>query len=435
MIKKYLLKADRFIIFLILIFVSTIGAMLWHLSYIQSYLVKVNALDTAKQLTIVLREVRSLYASDVIAPASAHGIVITHDTKSKKNSIPLPATFSMQLGDLLARHSGGAKSKLYSPFPFPWRKDTGGLKDSFSKAAWQALSTKGNEPYTQFVQTGSGVELRYAIADRMQSSCIQCHNTHPQSPKTDWKVGDLRGVIEVAVPLNALNAKASLQTGKTAAIYSAIGFFLLIGLVVTFRRLQNSNKILEAKTLELELVNNKLKDLSEVDPLTDIYNRRYYDGRLRSDIAIAKRTMSPISMLLIDIDNFKEYNDKYGHSQGDNALKSVATTIYGSLPREADWVARVGGEEFAVILPSTDIAGANSVAEYIRMNVVKLKMPHLHSAAADTVTVSIGISSLAGPDLEGASLFQKADMALYSAKAGGKNQCRIFDENWAQRRS
>ncbi|MEH6503444.1 MAG: diguanylate cyclase [Cycloclasticus sp.] len=191
---------------------------------------------------------------------------------------------------------------------------------------------------------------------------------------------------------------------------------------------ENERQVVE-RTLEIESAKEEYKRLSETDALTQIPNRRSYDNRLADEINTAKRSGQKLALLLFDIDSFKQYNDFYGHDLGDLTLKRVAETISTTLPRSTDYVARFGGEEFVVLLPSTDTTGAYEVAERIRMSVNSLAIPHEASTVESIVTVSAGLSSMHTDELTGGDLFKQADEALYVAKASGKNRTKVFKAN------
>jgi diguanylate cyclase (GGDEF)-like protein len=166
-----------------------------------------------------------------------------------------------------------------------------------------------------------------------------------------------------------------------------------------------------------------LENLAFLDGLTSIANRRQFDQQLEKEWRRMMRQGEHLALLMIDIDNFKRFNDHYGHGAGDECLRLVAYTITGIIKRPGDLAARYGGEEFAVILPDTDASGALSVAEIMRFAVDKLAHPHAASAVADHVTISIGIASQV-PQRQGnlQDLINLADQALYRAKAMGRNQ-------------
>lgn len=174
--------------------------------------------------------------------------------------------------------------------------------------------------------------------------------------------------------------------------------------------------------IKLDEANKKLEKLSYLDSLTEIPNRRAYQERLTHEISIAKRTKTSISLLVIDLDYFKEYNDSYGHESGDLALFTIAKLIEKALPRSTDFVARYGGEEIVVILPHTSIEGAIFTAKKILQSVIDKNIEHLDSKFEKILTVSIGIvSAKAKFD----KIFSHADNALYLAKQKGRNRYEI----------
>lgn len=163
-----------------------------------------------------------------------------------------------------------------------------------------------------------------------------------------------------------------------------------------------------------------LQQLARLDGLTRLENRRSFDERLMVEWRRAMRSKRPLSVLFIDIDHFKEYNDRYGHQAGDAALTAVARCIEANLLRSSDFAARYGGEEFVVVLPETDEAGAHTVAQTLRRTVCELDIASV--GAGRRVTVSIGAATWSGHAARDASAIVKAaDEALYLAKAAGRN--------------
>jgi len=166
-----------------------------------------------------------------------------------------------------------------------------------------------------------------------------------------------------------------------------------------------------------------LRARSYVDGLTGIANRRYFDVALDRELRRAQRAKGEWSLLLIDIDSFKSYNDHFGHQQGDACLSTVAQALAAKLKRPADVAARYGGEEFAAILPDTSLEQARLHANTIRDHVAGLALPHAPSAHWPMVTLSIGVASFDRARLhEVPALIEAADKALYAAKRGGRNR-------------
>ena len=188
--------------------------------------------------------------------------------------------------------------------------------------------------------------------------------------------------------------------------------------------------ISDRTTVELYENNLDLTDKVYLDPLTGIYNRRYLEDSLKRITQSLKRSGDFLSLMMIDIDFFKKYNDTYGHSEGDTCLKKVSEAIKNTLLRPDDFVARYGGEEFTVVLPYTDESGARFLAGKILINIRELDIPHEKSEAADHVTISIGLTSSNAVYLqEGADFIKKADMALYQSKQNGRNQYTFIEFN------
>ncbi len=174
---------------------------------------------------------------------------------------------------------------------------------------------------------------------------------------------------------------------------------------------------------EQKLAQEALQTLADKDGLTGLANRRTFDERLKADWSLAQRTETDISLLFIDIDHFKQFNDTYGHQAGDDCLKLVAETLANQSLRPSDLPARYGGEEFAIILPGVDAKGAGLVAERVRKAIYDLSYPHSSNSAADCVTISIGVSSFIPEKEQQAScLIEAADQVLYQAKEKGRNR-------------
>lgn len=187
--------------------------------------------------------------------------------------------------------------------------------------------------------------------------------------------------------------------------------------------------ITEKKKAEerLKEANQKLQRLSRQDGLTEIANRRCFEEVLEVEWGRCSEEEKEFSLIMIDIDYFKVFNDMYGHLNGDNCLKQVAQTIERTLDRPDHLAARYGGEEFAVILPDTDIQSACSIADKIRKNIEDMQISHAGSKVSDIVTISVGISTIQPTqDLDRRTVIKQADSALYRAKKDGCNQVMVY---------
>lgn len=187
------------------------------------------------------------------------------------------------------------------------------------------------------------------------------------------------------------------------------------------RRLARENDLLDV-TRRLERLNDKLRRLSLLDELTGTPNRRFFNLLFRREWGRAARDALPLSLLMLDVDWFKSYNDHYGHPAGDACLTQIATTLAKRIRRPGDISARFGGEEFVVLLSSTKFDGAASVAEALRAGVANLNLEHIGSEFG-RVTISAGVASMIPQgELTSSKLLQAADQSLYRAKAAGRNR-------------
>ena len=174
---------------------------------------------------------------------------------------------------------------------------------------------------------------------------------------------------------------------------------------------------------ELKRNRDYMERISYLDGLTGIANRRKFNEFLEQSWNFAKRQLLPISLIMMDIDFFKAYNDTCGHLEGDACLIQIAQALAKAAVRKTDLVARYGGEEFVCVLPGTSLENALIVAEKLRQSVMALQIPHHHFTAGSVVTISLGVSSMIPEkDAPYKHLIQAADAALYQAKEGGRNK-------------
>ena len=192
-------------------------------------------------------------------------------------------------------------------------------------------------------------------------------------------------------------------------------------------QLKGSHDQLSAANRSLKEANRKLKHLAVTDGLTKLYNRRFFDQVFKREVGRRNRYKLPLSVVMIDIDNFKSFNDTYGHHGGDIAIKAVAEVLVESA-RTTDIIARYGGEEFVVALPLTEPSKSITFAERVRKNIEK-RVIEISDNESTSLTLSIGISGVDAKQkpVSTSELLKTADQALYQSKAQGKNQCQLFE--------
>ncbi|MGK0240116.1 MAG: two-component system aerobic respiration control sensor histidine kinase ArcB [Candidatus Pelagisphaera sp.] len=233
-------------------------------------LLRSSALNDAKLFSRSIDNFRTVYTEDVVDRLKDSGIKFSHDYAEKENTIPLPATLTIKLGEKIGTPGNEIGAKLYSPYPFPWREEEGGLRDDFSKQAWESLNKNPDTPYYAFEQIDGKSTLRYATADLMRPNCVDCHNAHPNTPKKGWNTGDIRGILEISRSLDTTVANSDALVKKTFSINAIVTilFLTILGTVmfglrnytigmasIEKMKLENASALNEAKTKSAFLAN------------------------------------------------------------------------------------------------------------------------------------------------------------------------------------
>jgi adenylate cyclase len=227
---------DHTLLVLIIMFCVGVVIILWHVSRLQSNLIESVALNHASLYAQALEEFRTLYTSEVAVRAQSIGVEVTHDYDTREGAIPEPNTLSLLLGIHIAERGTGGQPRVYSDYPFHWRQN-GGPQDDFERQALQYLRQHPDQVFTRFEPFNGRPSLRYAKADHMRASCVSCHNTHPDSPRTTWQEGDVQGVLEVILPLDAAvaqthaNLRGTFYLVMTMTVFGVLGLMLVIGAV------------------------------------------------------------------------------------------------------------------------------------------------------------------------------------------------------------
>ena len=214
-----------------------------------------------------------------------------------------------------------------------------------------------------------------------------------------------------------------------AILFAFDGPFCYLARVRALRRRQaDLERLVAERTAQVEAANSRLAQLAREDSLTGVANRRMLDEMLEEEWRRAIRQRTPLAMLLIDVDLFKDFNDRQGHPAGDACLKAIATSVAQNCRRAGEFVARYGGEEFAALLPGVAAADAFAAAEKVRTGAEALGILHPASTVGPVVTVSIGVAwAMPGAGKTAAGLLYAADQALYRAKQNGRNRVESAD--------
>ncbi|MGK9063869.1 sensor domain-containing diguanylate cyclase [Stutzerimonas chloritidismutans] len=247
-------------------------------------------------------------------------------------------------------------------------------------------------------------------------------------PGTIARLAAGEAIADIELTLAGRHYQLTIQAVQDHDVDQVIGMTLAMTDVTEQHRLRR--QLAEANQ-HMAQANARLSELADTDYLTGLPNRRRFDETLQAEVARARREGNALSLLLLDIDFFKRYNDHYGHQAGDDCLRRLAQLLRAGVFRPADLACRYGGEEFAVILPGLDGAAAERIAERLREGLFAAALPH-ELAPTGRITTSIGIATLPGatvsPPDAGASagrLLEEADRRLYMAKRGGRNQVSV----------
>ena len=247
---------DRTVTTLVLLFVMGAALVLWQQWRFQSDMIKFMAEEDAKAYSEALATFRTVYTANVVNTAKKHGLEVTHDFDQKENAIPLPATLTKILAQQIGEQGSGIKASLYSKYPFPFRGRVGEFPDPFAEAAWNALTLDPKQAFQREEFIDGKSFLRYATADLMRKACVECHNTHPDSPKTDWREGDVRGVLEVSLPLERIKNQQRSGFWQLATILGVLASLGGLGVVLAVGRTRNAT--------ELDILNRSSRELAEL---------------------------------------------------------------------------------------------------------------------------------------------------------------------------
>lgn len=289
--------------------------------------------------------------------------------------------------------------------------------DDFEKTSL-ALFEKGTQEKFSLIKEDSKLIYRYIAPLYVEKKCLQCH------AKQGYKEGDVRGGISVT--FDVTDIKNQMALNRNILIGLNIAFSLILLGIIFLLTSKAARKLSKAYSM--------IEKLSIKDELTQLYNRRYFYTRLDEEISRADRYGNQISIVMIDIDHFKQVNDVYGHQAGDSVLKDIAY-IVKSNSRKVNIAARYGGEEFVVILQETDKNHACLFAEKIR-KLIENHGTDISSGKTIKVTASFGVSSLGmiNKDIieKSRQIIKLADDALYKAKKSGRNQVAVFSDHGSQ---
>jgi len=274
-------------------------------------------------------------------------------------------------------------------------------------------------------------DLKIALAQSGQQALDYVESKQPDLILLDIMMPGMDG-YEVCKRLKENDATKNIPVIFITALNNSDDEYLGLSLgAVDYIAKPFNPKIVKARIdnyLRLKRKTDLLENLSSIDGLTEIANRRKFEEIIDIEWKRAKRSQTMLSILMIDIDYFKQFNDTYGHASGDNCLRRVAKTLKNTLNRPADFVARYGGEEFIAILPETKNNSAVEIANQMRTGIENLNIPHEKSKVSEFVTISMGVATAIPQNNSSQErLIEAADKCLYTAKERGRNQAQSIE--------
>lgn len=342
--------------------------------------------------------IRNFYQETVVERVLGSDVMVAHDFRELEQSIPIPATMMIELAHYLNGSDIDVTFALLSDYPFPWRADRHLLE--FDVEALNALRSTDEREYFSFEKEAGRTYLHYARPVLMEEGCVSCHNSHPDSPKTDWSVGDVRAIQVFEIPID-----------ETAS-GSQIGFAWLVGAIIfTATTAIYALLLMNWRSEQARLL---LLRQAHFDTLTGTMRRQRFQEKYGH-----RNREREYLLAIADIDDFKAVNTNVGHAAGDVVLEKAAEGLKDSFP-EAEVICRYGGEEFLVLIDRERIEGDE--AEYFERAVRNFsKRGGRMEKSISPVTISIGYAKLpADADLNFVST--QADFALRHAKRLGKNR-------------
>lgn len=404
------------IAFFSVIFMLMASISLFAVQKFQNSTTTLLASRTAEVIATTVNQARVSYSAD-IAQISLHpDITVETLYHGKPLSIPNPATFAIELGEKVSNREAGIIIHTYSKYPFKSRALTGGPQDKFQRDALAVLSTS-TPVFERIEKLGGTPVLRHAEAIYMETSCVNCHNYHPNSPKKDWQVGDMRGAIDVTVPLEGGNDELATLVRYSYIIFMAFSVISLLGMFITLKRTHRQSQELDRK---VKIRTTILNEMAYTDSLTLIANRRSYEEFSDNIINQKCANSLPLAIIIYDLDHFKQINDQYGHDVGDECLVAVVSAVSAILPEGNNFHARIGGEEFAIILKNVSNDELEKTVQRVLDSVRQVNIP---KQPAIKITCSIGATlstALNEPTIK--NIVKTADDALYEAKSLGRDQ-------------
>lgn len=389
----------RTILILAILFCAGVAGALWNMSRLSSKLIISQAYQNAIVYARAIEEARTLYSSQAVNRVEGvHGVVVTHDYAAQEGAVPLPATYLIELGQHLSKNNMGMGVRLYSDYPFPWRQADGGARDEFESQALAELRQRPEQPYFQVEDVRGRRSLRYAQADILTPSCVSCHNQHPDSPKTDWKVGDVRGVLEIITPLDTFTDQVYSGLQETFLMLTLLSLLALTGIALVINRLRQTSQDLELRVIERTA---QLQTTNQELAIEQAKSERLLLNVLPKAIALQLKEgqhtiadwYAEVTILFADIVGFTELSTKVSAKELVNLLNAIFSEFDQLSDRYKLEKIKTIGDSYMVAggLPEARPDHAEAIAEMaLEMQQALAKINAQHNAQ---LNIRIGINT------------------------------------------
>ncbi|MBE9162147.1 adenylate/guanylate cyclase domain-containing protein [Tychonema sp. LEGE 06208] len=395
----------RILLAVTILFCVGVGVAMANMSRLSSNLIESQALQNATLYAQAIKEARTLYSSDVVNPLkTAKAINFTYDDTPTKVTVPVPATFLIELGNHITNKNPEVSVRLYSDYPFPWRRKEGGVRDDFERQAITYLTQNSNKQFFRTEEFRGKPAFRYAEADILTPSCVDCHNTNPYSPKTDWKIGDVRGILEITQPLETITKKTHNGLKNLFLLLAGLSVLGIAGLTLSISRLRQNAKQLEhrvrERTAQLQETNVELlKEQEKCDRLLLNILPESIAARLKDGQSSIADGFAEVTILFADIVGFTVLSAQISPEELLVFLNEIFSAFDGLTEKYGLEKIKTIGDAYMVVggLPNPSTNHAEKIAEMaldMQEELAKFNVKH-HAE----INIRIGINT--GPAIAG----------------------------------
>ncbi|WP_350336089.1 EAL domain-containing protein [Coralliovum pocilloporae] len=386
---------------------------------------------SAETYATVIMDIQNFYSDAIVKHGKRTGIRIERDYRTSETpTIPFPASFTIDLTRNLSKRYEDLQFRYYSDYSFREAAD-GTPRDQFENDALSVLSQGKTDRFQKLDTINGQTVFRLAQPIRMEQGCVDCHNTIAGSPKTDWKVGEIRGVLGVTVPVQNYSIWSIGELGSS--IYLVLGLYALLSALVFFAFLfmtkyqqeRFQKNAMQEKNVKLKRAARQISELAYTDSVTQVGNRVMFRRELDLCLSRVSKQGKSYAIVLVDLDHFKNVNDSYGYEAGDFLLAEIANRLV-KLAGPDGLVARLSGDEFALII--TDHQDKQILEDCCRTARDILGQTVVYDGQHLMPSVSIGAVRTPLDGIDPDRLLVNAGHALRSVKAAGRHGFCVFDD-------